>query len=42
MPSALLDMINDPDQAAAARAAAAMPQMKKFDIAALERAHSGD
>ncbi len=42
VPSVLLDMITDADQARAARATAAMLSMTKFDIAALERAYAGD
>ena len=34
-PTAMLDLLNDPDQARVARAMAAMFQMKKLDIAAL-------
>jgi len=37
-PRILLDLLDDPDRAKAARVMAAMLQMKKIDIAALERA----
>ena len=37
-PTELIDLINDPDQGRAARATAAMLQMKKLDIAALRAA----
>ena len=40
-PRALLDAITDPDRAAAQRAFAAMMQMKKIDIAAIEAARRG-
>ena len=40
-PVALLQAITDPDPAAAKRAFAAMMQMKKIDIAALEAARRG-
>ena len=40
-PRALLDAITDPDRAAAQRAFAAMMEMKKIDIAALEAARRG-
>jgi predicted 3-demethylubiquinone-9 3-methyltransferase (glyoxalase superfamily) len=39
--SEFLDMITGPDAEAAARATAAMLQMKKFDIAALRKAYAG-
>ncbi len=42
VPSVLLDMVTDTDQARAARVTAAMLSMTKFDISALERAYSGD
>ena len=41
VPAALLDMIADPDPAKAARATKAMFTMKKFDIAALQKAYEG-
>jgi predicted 3-demethylubiquinone-9 3-methyltransferase (glyoxalase superfamily) len=41
VPTALLEMITDPDREKAARATAAMLSMTKFDIAALERAYAG-
>ena len=40
-PSVLETMLNDPDAAKSGRAMKAMLQMKKFDIAALERAYEG-
>jgi predicted 3-demethylubiquinone-9 3-methyltransferase (glyoxalase superfamily) len=40
-PSVLPDLITDPDPAKAERAFAAIMQMKKLDISALQRAHSG-
>ena len=40
-PRALLDAITDPDRAAAQRAFAAMREMKKIDIAAIEAARRG-
>jgi 2-polyprenyl-6-hydroxyphenyl methylase/3-demethylubiquinone-9 3-methyltransferase len=40
-PRALLDAITDPDRAAAQRAFAAMMEMKKIDIAAIEAARRG-
>ena len=41
VPSALLAMINDPDQAKVDRAMAAMMKMKKLDLARLEQAYRG-
>ena len=41
VPKPLLDWIVDPDTARAERTFAAMLQMKKLDIAVLERAHEG-
>jgi predicted 3-demethylubiquinone-9 3-methyltransferase (glyoxalase superfamily) len=41
VPSALPRYIGDKDPAKASRAMAAMMKMKKFDIAALEKAHAG-
>ena len=41
VPTALARMMTDPDPAKAARATEAMLSMKKFDIAALERAFEG-
>jgi predicted 3-demethylubiquinone-9 3-methyltransferase (glyoxalase superfamily) len=41
VPTALLEMISDPDRAKASRALAAMMTMKKFDIAALTDAYNG-
>jgi len=41
IPNALTTLMNDPDPAKAARVTQAMLQMKKIDIAALERAHAG-
>jgi predicted 3-demethylubiquinone-9 3-methyltransferase (glyoxalase superfamily) len=41
VPAVLPDLITDPDPAKAERAFAALMGMKKFDIAALKRAHSG-
>lgn len=40
-PRQLLDWIVDPDRAKAERTFAAMLQMKKLDLAALQRAHEG-
>jgi predicted 3-demethylubiquinone-9 3-methyltransferase (glyoxalase superfamily) len=42
VPTALLDMLNDPDPDKSARATSAMMTMTKFDIATLERAFAGD
>ena len=41
IPTQLLEMLSDPDPAKAGRAGAAMMQMKKIDIAALQRAYLG-
>jgi predicted 3-demethylubiquinone-9 3-methyltransferase (glyoxalase superfamily) len=41
VPTALLDMIADPDPEKARRASEAMFTMKKLDIAALQRAYAG-
>ncbi|KQV20031.1 MULTISPECIES: VOC family protein [unclassified Kitasatospora] len=41
-PTALLDMVSDPDPEKAGRATAAMLQMVKFDLAALQRAYAGE
>jgi predicted 3-demethylubiquinone-9 3-methyltransferase (glyoxalase superfamily) len=41
VPTRLPDWISDPDPQKAERAMKAMMSMKKFDIAALERAHAG-
>jgi predicted 3-demethylubiquinone-9 3-methyltransferase (glyoxalase superfamily) len=41
-PTVFFDMISGPDTAKAARVTSAMLSMKKFDIAALERAAAGD
>ncbi|WP_309085098.1 VOC family protein [Chelativorans sp.] len=41
IPTVLPKMLNDPDQAKSQRVTKAFLQMKKFDIAALERAYSG-
>ncbi|HEY7260590.1 MAG TPA: VOC family protein [Trebonia sp.] len=41
-PTVFFDMISGPDTAKAARVTEAMLSMKKFDIAALERAAAGD
>jgi predicted 3-demethylubiquinone-9 3-methyltransferase (glyoxalase superfamily) len=41
VPAVLPDLITDPDPAKAERAFAAMMQMKKLDIAALQRAQTG-
>jgi predicted 3-demethylubiquinone-9 3-methyltransferase (glyoxalase superfamily) len=41
IPTALWGLMGDPDPAKAARVTQAMLQMKKIDIAALERAHAG-
>ncbi|MGE5113696.1 MAG: VOC family protein, partial [Acidobacteriaceae bacterium] len=40
-PTALLEMINDPDKAKAKRAMGAMMKMKKIDIAEVKRATEG-
>lgn len=42
IPSALPRLLGDPDRAKAGRALNAMLQMKKIDIAALERAFAGE
>ena len=42
VPTRFLDMVTSADQEKAARAQAAMLTMKKFDIAALERAYAGE
>lgn len=41
VPAVLYDMLNDPESAKSQRAFTAMMQMKKFDIAALQRAYDG-
>ena len=41
VPTALIDMTMDPDAAKSQRAFGAMMQMKKFDIAALQKAFDG-
>jgi predicted 3-demethylubiquinone-9 3-methyltransferase (glyoxalase superfamily) len=41
VPTALFDLISDPDSERAQRATAAMMQMQKLDIAALQRAADG-
>lgn len=41
VPRALIDMMTDPDPEKSGRAMKAMLQMKKIDIAALERAYAG-
>lgn len=41
VPTVLIDMITDPDPQKARRATEAMFTMKKFDIAALQRAYEG-
>lgn len=41
VPTALVEMLNDPDSAKSQRAMTAMLQMKKIDIAALRRAAAG-
>jgi predicted 3-demethylubiquinone-9 3-methyltransferase (glyoxalase superfamily) len=41
VPTALIDMLSDPTSENSQRAMTAMLQMKKFDIAALERAYRG-
>ena len=41
VPTALLEMMTDPDQEKADRTMEAMLQMKKLDLAELERAHDG-
>ena len=42
VPTVFFEMISDPDTEKAARATAATYTMKKFDIAALERAYAAD
>jgi predicted 3-demethylubiquinone-9 3-methyltransferase (glyoxalase superfamily) len=42
IPRLLIDMIGDPDQEKAKRATEAMLAMRKFDIAALEKAYAGE
>ena len=42
VPTPLLEMMTDPDQEKADRTMEAMLQMKKLDIAELERAHDGE
>jgi predicted 3-demethylubiquinone-9 3-methyltransferase (glyoxalase superfamily) len=42
VPRRLVSMFNDPNNAGSQRAMAALMQMKKLDIAALERAYRGD
>ncbi|MFF5360078.1 VOC family protein [Streptomyces scabiei] len=41
VPTALIEMISDPDAQKAARATAAMMSMGKLDLAALEKAYAG-
>jgi len=41
-PRALMDAMSDPDRAAAKRAMDAMMQMRKIDIATIERARAGE
>jgi predicted 3-demethylubiquinone-9 3-methyltransferase (glyoxalase superfamily) len=41
VPNAMLHMFDDPESAASRRAMEAMLEMKKLDIAALERAYAG-
>jgi predicted 3-demethylubiquinone-9 3-methyltransferase (glyoxalase superfamily) len=41
VPTALIEMLSDPDPAKSQRAMTAMLQMKKLDIEALRRAHAG-
>jgi predicted 3-demethylubiquinone-9 3-methyltransferase (glyoxalase superfamily) len=41
VPTALIEMLSDPDPAKSQRAMTAMLQMKKLDIEALRRAHTG-
>lgn len=41
VPTLMMDMLVDPDQAASQRAFAAMMQMRKLDIAALKKAYDG-
>jgi len=42
VPSMFLDMVNNSDPETAARVTSAMLTMKKFDVAAIERAAAGD
>jgi predicted 3-demethylubiquinone-9 3-methyltransferase (glyoxalase superfamily) len=42
VPARFFEMLQGPDQAAAARATQAMLAMTKFDLAALERAYAGE
>jgi predicted 3-demethylubiquinone-9 3-methyltransferase (glyoxalase superfamily) len=42
VPTVLMKLMSDPDRQKSGRAMEAMLQMKKLDIAALERAYSGD
>jgi len=42
VPTALTEMMNDPDPAKATRVTTAMLSMKKFDIAELRRCYDGD
>ena len=42
IPTALPSLIGGPDKEGAARATAAMMQMKKFDIGALQKAYDGE
>jgi predicted 3-demethylubiquinone-9 3-methyltransferase (glyoxalase superfamily) len=41
VPTALVEMLNDPDATKSQRVMTAMLQMKKIDIAALRRAAAG-
>ena len=41
VPTMLIEMLKSPDKAAAQRVTKAFMQMKKFDIAALKKAHAG-
>ncbi|HEU5303648.1 MAG TPA: VOC family protein [Gemmatimonadales bacterium] len=42
IPTALIEMMSDPDKEKSGRAMEAMLKMKKFDIAELERAYEGE
>lgn len=42
IPKALIELLNDPEPVKSQRVMSAMLQMKKIDVAALERAHDGD
>jgi len=42
VPVAMMEMLKDPDTSKSQRAMAAMMQMKKLDIAALQRAFNGE